>query len=194
MDEIEPVLKKFVMAMSRLDIPYVIVGGFAVAGWGRYRATQDVDVIMRLREADVPGLVKVLREEGFGIKAEDVIDALHRKAHFSIFNSDSIYHVDAKGAYGKNESRTLQGRVMINIRDYKIPISGLEDTIVNKLRFGREQDLEDALAILIRNKNVLKMAALQALCNEEGLLKDLRALIRKAAGREAREHAPDRHR
>ena len=33
MDELEPVLRKFVKAMSMLDIPYVIVGGFAIAGW-----------------------------------------------------------------------------------------------------------------------------------------------------------------
>jgi hypothetical protein len=194
MYELEPVLKKFVRAMSRLDIPYVIVGGFAIAGWGRYRATRDVDVIMQLREVDVPSTVRALREGGFSIKAEDILDALRHKDHFSIFNTDTIFHVDAKGAYGKNESRTLQSRVMVGIRDYKIPISGLEDTIANKLRFGREQDLEDALAMMVRNRDVLKMDVLQALCTDYGLLKELRALEKKAKAREAKEPGGDRHR
>jgi len=180
MDEIERVLKKFVMAMSRLEIPYVIVGGFAIAGWGRYRATQDVDVIMQLRETDVSGLVRVLREGGFSVKTEDILDALRQKEHFSIFNSDSIYHVDAKGVYGKHETRTLHSRVVIGIGDYSIPISGLEDTIVNKLRFGREQDIEDALAIFIRNKDKIDEAALVSLCREYDVLRELRTLQRKA--------------
>ena len=194
MDEIEAVLKKFVIAMSKLDIPYVIVGGFAVAGWGRFRATQDVDVIMQLRETDVPWLVRVLREGGFSFKAEDILDALRRKEHFSIFNSDSIYHVDAKGAYGKHESRTLQGRVVVGIRDYRIPISGLEDTFVNKLCFGREQDLEDALAIFIRNEDRMDEAALVSLCREYGVLRELRTLQRKARRAERTRREDDRHR
>jgi hypothetical protein len=194
MYDLEPVLRKFVQTMSMLDIPYVIVGGFALAGWGRARATMDVDVIMQLNEADVPRTVKALREGGFSIKAEDITDALRRKEHFSIFNSDTIFHVDAKGVYGKKEARTLQSRITIRFSDYEMPISNLEDTIANKLRFGREQDLEDAVALMIANRASLKMDALQALCNDYGLLKELRALVRKAAIQEAEETGPDRHR
>ena len=194
MDELEPVLRKFVKAMSMLDIPYVIVGGFANAGWGRYRATRDVDVIMQLKEDGVPKLVKALREAGFSIKAEDILDALRHKDHFSIFNASSIFHVDAKGVYGKKEARTLQSRIKVKVQDYEIPISGLEDTIANKLRFGREQDLEDALAILVRNKDVLNRDLLEAMCSEYGLLMELRAIQRKARMQEEKGRAADRHR
>ncbi|MBM4250203.1 MAG: hypothetical protein FJ149_12455 [Euryarchaeota archaeon] len=194
MDELEPVLRKFVRTMATLDIPYVIVGGFAVAGWGRPRATMDVDVIMQLGEADVPRIVTALRDGGFSIESEDIHDALRRKEHFSIFNSDTIFHIDAKGVYGKKEARTLQSRITVKFADYEIPISGLEDTIANKLRFGREQDLEDALALIIANRAALKMDVLQALCGDYGLLKELRALVRKADSRLARETGPDRQR
>jgi len=194
MDELELVLGKFVRAMATLDIPYAVVGGFALAGWGRPRATMDVDVIMQLKEADVPRTVKALREGGFSIKAEDILDALRRKEHFSIFNSDTIFHIDAKGVYGKKEARTLQSRVMVKFTDFEMPISSLEDTIANKLRFGREQDLEDAVALLAANRATLRKEVLQALCSDYGLLKELRSVDRKARAREAGERTPDRHR
>jgi len=194
MDEPEPVLRKFVKAMSTLDIPYVVVGGFAIAGWGRYRATRDVEMIMQLKEDGVAKLVKALREAGFAIKAGDVRDALRHREHFSIFNASSIFHVDAKGVYGREDARTLQSRIAVKVQDYEIPISGLEDTIANKLRFGREQDLEDALAIMVRSRAVLKSDLLEAICGDYGLLKELRAVQRKARAQEEREMAEARQR
>jgi hypothetical protein len=102
--------------------------------------------------------------------------------------------VDAKGVYGKKEARTLQSRIKVEVQDYEIPISGLEDTIANKLRFGREQDLEDALAILVRNKDVLNRDLLEAMCSEYGLLKELWAIQRKARMQEEKDRVADRHR
>ena len=194
MHELEPILRKFVKSVGDLDIPYVIVGGFAIAGWGRYRATTDVDVIMDLKEKDIPSLVAALKKAKFSVKAEDLLDALRNKEHVSVFNADTIFHVDLKGVYGKSEALTLQRRVVIRFQDYKIPISGLEDTIANKLRFGREQDMEDALAIIIRNKDKIKKGPLVSLCQKYGVVKELRALERKARMAERKEIGPDRHR
>jgi hypothetical protein len=194
MDDLRPVLKKFVKAMAGLEIPYVVVGGFALAGWGWIRATRDVDVIIQLKDPDVPRFVSALRDAGFAIKAEDILDALNHKDHFSIFNADSIFHVDAKGVYGKKEAHTLESRVMVKLADFELPISGLEDTIANKLRFGREQDIEDALTLVINNWDVLKMEVLEGLCKEYGQLKLLRAIVKKAGRLEAERMPPDRHR
>jgi hypothetical protein len=194
MDELEPVLKRFVEAMAGLDIPFVIVGGFAVAGWGRARATTDIDVIIQIAPADIKRFVEALRAGGFAVTAEDVLDALRGKDHFSIFDRDTIYHLDAKGAYGEKEARTLKTRVKVALSGFEMPISGLEDTIANKLRFGREQDIEDALHLLVWNRRILKMDTLRSLCRDYGLLKDLAALGRKARRREAELGKPDRHR
>ena len=194
MIDLEPLLRKFVKAMGTLNIPYVIVGGFAIAGWGRPRATRDVDVIIQLRVNDIPEFVSTLRKAGFSIKPDDVRDALYHKEHFSIFNTETVFHVDAKGVCGKSEARTLKSRVFMKFLDYEFPISGLEDTIANKLRFGREQDLEDALAILVRNRGTVNNRRLEALCAEIGVVGELRALDRKAKRFEEAEARSDRQR
>jgi hypothetical protein len=194
MNELKPLLRKFVKAVGDLGIPYVIVGGFAIAGWGRYRATMDVDVIMDFKKKDVASLASALKKAGFLVKVEDLLDALRNKEHVSVFNADTIFHVDLKGVYGKSEAFTLQSRVLIRFQDYEIPISGLEDTIANKLRFGREQDIEDAVAIIVRNKDKIKKGRLVLLCQEYGMEKELRALERKARMAERKETKPDRYR
>jgi hypothetical protein len=187
------VLRRFVDVMARLEMPYVIVGGFAVAGWGRARATTGTDVIIQITPAGVDRFVEALRAGGFSAAPEDVMDALRGKDHFSIFDKDTIYHLDAKGVYGEKEARTLKTRVKAALPGFDLPISGLEDTIANKLRFGREQDIEDALHLLIWNRRILKADVLRALCKDYGLAKDLAALERKAGRREAMLGKPDRH-
>jgi hypothetical protein len=189
MTGIEMVLRRFIDAMSTLKMDYVIIGGFAIAAWGRPRATIDIDVIVDLKEEKIEAFVGALRRNGFSISAVDVVDAIKNREHFSIFDVDSSYHVDAKGIWGKNEARTLSGRKMIKYEDVGLPISGLEDTIANKLRFGREQDIEDAFSLMIFNRDKLDRAKLEKLCIEVGVGADLKALERKAAGATA----PKRH-
>jgi len=54
-------------------------------------------------------------------------------------------------------------------------ISSAEDTILNKLSWGREQDIEDALSIIIRNKNLDKKY-LKDTAKKIGVLDKLEAL------------------
>lgn len=180
MNGLEPVLKRFLEAMSTLEMGFVIVGGFAVAGWGRPRATRDIDVIIDIKEDGIAAFVKALKRRGFVVSEDDVSDALRLKEHFSIFDAGSTYHIDAKGVYGIPEERTMASRKRVTYEGTGVPISGLEDTIANKLRFGREQDLEDALSIFIVNRVRVRMTELERLCKEYGVRKELNALEKKA--------------
>src|SRR5258706_7452648 len=45
-------LLKVINSLDRARVPYALVGGFAVALHGAVRGTVDVDLVIRLREAD----------------------------------------------------------------------------------------------------------------------------------------------
>jgi hypothetical protein len=182
MRTLEETTKDIAKVLGKLGIDYVIVGGIAVAGWGNIRTTRDVDVIMALESGKVEDLVKAFKKGGFSVNERDIFDALKEKSHFTIFDDRSEYHVDAKGAYGERERRTLEAKKKTKIKGVNAYIASAEDTIANKLVFGSEQDLKDAEGIFIRQLGKLDMAYLGRICREMGVGKEL-ARLKIAAGK-----------
>ena len=44
-------LTKILAVLRRLNIPVVLVGGYAVAAWGAVRATRDIDLLISVLKA-----------------------------------------------------------------------------------------------------------------------------------------------
>ncbi len=61
----------------------------------------------------------------------------------------------------------------------KIYIASPEDTIANKLLFGSEQDILDAMSIYVRQMGKLDMDYLGEVCREMGVLDELQKLRRR---------------
>ncbi len=61
-----------------------------------------------------------------------------------------------------------------------LPIADPEHTIVMKLVYGSDQDVEDALGIFVRQRKRLRMRRMREFASQQGVLKALRVLERKA--------------
>ncbi|WP_456474796.1 DUF6036 family nucleotidyltransferase [Candidatus Pyrohabitans sp.] len=179
MRTLEEVVNEIVKILENLEIDYVIVGGIAVSGWGNIRTTRDVDIIINLEGKDIKRLVEALKERDFSVTVEDIKDALKEKTHFTIFDLKSEYHIDAKGVYGIREKRSLETKKPIVLEGTKIYIASPEDTIANKLLFGSEQDIRDAMSIYVRQMGKLDMDYLEEVCKEMGVLDELQKLRRR---------------
>ncbi|MEW6222733.1 MAG: DUF6036 family nucleotidyltransferase [Candidatus Hadarchaeota archaeon] len=182
MRTLEDVTKEVAKILGALGIEYAIVGGVAVAGWGNLRTTRDVDVVIDLQSDRVKEFVRAFKKRGFSIGEQDVLDALKEKGHFTIFDNRSVYHVDAKGAYGGRELKTIETRKKTRIKGSDAYIASAEDTIANKLVFGSEQDLRDAEGIFIRQAGRLDLKYLERICKAMGVGKELAGLKRAARG------------
>ncbi|MDI6655313.1 MAG: hypothetical protein QME59_05440 [Candidatus Hydrothermarchaeota archaeon] len=172
MRTLEKVARSIVKVLNELKIDYAIVGGIAVASWGNIRTTRDVDVIMALEEKKIRKLVNALKTENFSISEKDVRDSLKEKTHFTIFDKLSEYRIDAKGAYGEKEIRTLKTKKSVYFGELKGYVASPEDTIANKLAFGSEQDIKDAEGIYVRRMKKLDMRYLEKICRETGVYDD----------------------
>lgn len=98
MEEIDPrhLLIKVSEILDRLDIPYAITGGMAVFLWARPRFTADIDIVVLLKDADVPRLAAALRELGnAGYIDEDMMrNALERHSEFNFIDGVTGVKVD----------------------------------------------------------------------------------------------------
>lgn len=173
------VVKATSQALNRLGLDYVLVGGVAVSGWGVARTTQDVDVIVDLKEKDADRFAHEFAKSGFQVTVTDISAALRDRSHFTIFDNHSTYRIDTKGAYEEAARETLASRKPILVEGVKTYLASPEDTIANKLLYGSEQDLRDAEGILARQSGKLDFDRLRKLCRKLGVTGELSNLEKR---------------
>ena len=148
----DAVVRAVERALSAARVDHVFVGGIAVIVFGRLRTTEDVDVLVAFREADVPKLLSELQRRGFQSSEQDLRAALSEGEHCTVDDTRSEYRIDLSSAATASAQHALRYRVTVRSRGVDLPIARPEHTVVMKLKFGSEQDIEDAVAIYLRQR------------------------------------------
>lgn len=167
-------------ALRSAQVDHVFVGALAVAAFGVPRTTTDVDVIVDYREEDAPRLAESFRRQHFQVSAEDLRDARAEGAHCTAHDTLSAFRVDISPAARPRTKDAIRHSVRVRWRGSTLPIADPEHTIVMKLVYGSDQDVEDALGIFVRQRKRLKMRRMREFASRQGALKALRELERKA--------------
>ncbi len=183
MRTIEHILDIVCEFLNKNSIDYVIVGGFAVLFYGNPRTTMDIDYVIQLEDENIPVLIEFLQENGFHADEYDMRAALREKSHCTVEDKDTMFRLDIKGVYTEMDERTLRNKRKVDLNDIAIWIASPEDTIVNKLVFAREQDVKDALGILVRQYDVLDIGYLENTAKKIGVYDSLRELREKYESR-----------
>ncbi len=176
----DAVVRAVERALSAARVDHVFVGGIAVIVFGRLRTTEDVDVLVAFREADVPKLLSELQRRGFQSSEQDLRAALSEGEHCTVDDTRSEYRIDLSSAATTSAQHALRNRVTVRSRGVDLPIARPEHTVVMKLKFGSEQDIEDAMAIYLRQKDRLDLKFLTGFAARQGMLSALESLKRRA--------------
>ncbi len=132
---------------------------------------------MRTIEQILDLVCEFLKENGFHADEYDMRAALKEKSHCTVEDKDTMFRLDIKGVYSEMDERALRNKRKVDLNAIAIWIATPEDTIVNKLVFAREQDIKDALGILVREYDTLDMDYLEKTTKSIGvndILKDLK--------------------
>ena len=174
------VVKAGERSLRAAGIDHVFVGALAVGAFGVPRTTADVDVIVKYREGDAPMMAVAFRREGFRVSVEDLRDAVAERSHCTVHDTRSEFHLDLAPAARPAAKDAIRHAVRVRWRGTVLPIADPEHTIVMKLAYRSEQDLEDALGIYVRQRKRLDVRRMRAFARHQGVLKALRELERKA--------------
>ena len=171
--------------LSSASVPYLIIGGVAVATIGQPRATGDVDVIGYVPTEKAIDLVDAAIAAGFTV-APDERETLHatgtlrfRKGKFQldIILASLPFEDDARA---RSRKHRLFGRL--------VPLPTPEDLILFKVLAGRDKDMVDAVGVARRHLARLDRRylheAVQAVCEVAEDLEPQRRLdevLRKAS-------------
>jgi len=179
MRTINEILRLVCTFLNEKNINYCIVGGFAVVFHGNPRSTMDIDFVLQIEGNDIPAVVRFLQDNNFFADEEDMRAAFSEKSHCTVEDKETMFRLDIKGVYNEMDERVLKNKVRFDFLGTPIYLASAEDTIANKLLFGREQDINDALGIYVRQEPKLDTNYLEALCLRLGVQGELKKLMRK---------------
>lgn len=174
------VVKAAERSLRAAGMDHVFVGALAVGAFGVPRTTTDVDVIVDYREGRVDSLAEAFRRQGFRVNADDLRDALAEKSHCTVHDVRSEFHLVLVPAARPTAKDAIRHSVRVRWRNTTFPIADPEHTIVMKLVYRSEQDVEDALGIYVRQRKRLGLRRMRQFARRQGVLEDLRDLERKA--------------
>lgn len=174
------VVKAAERALRAAGVDHAFVGALAVSAYGMPRTTSDVDVIADYRDEDVIPMAEAFRHVGFRVSAEDLRDAHSEGSHCTVHDPLSGFHLDLSPATKPAARATIRQALRVRWRGTTLPIANPEHTIVMKLVYGSDQDLEDALGILVRQKGRIDLRRMREFARKEGVLVALRDLEKRA--------------
>ena len=138
--EIEDVALRVARALESLKIRYLVGGSVASSLLGEPRATNDIDLLVELTEAQVPLLAAALGPD-FSVDQEALLDAVRRKRSWNIFFLPLVTKVDLfiKRADAFDESELLRRQlVAIGPAGESLYVATAEDILIRKLAWFRE--------------------------------------------------------
>lgn len=173
-------LVKVVKLLEQLSIEYVLTGGLAVTIWGIPRYTGDADLVIQLRQEDIPKLQRGLVELSvFGYVDEEAMrDALKRNSEFNYIDAEGGFKVDMWIAKDSPFHRScFARRVAVEIGGHNVWVVSPEDLIVSKLDWwhrGSHKSEYDVRCVMDGQGDRLDWPYIELWVNRLGLEQELR--------------------
>ncbi|BDS07225.1 hypothetical protein NT6N_22650 [Oceaniferula spumae] len=142
-------LLKLLEVLNQLSIPYMLVGSYSSNIYGIPRSTQDADLVLQLADSSLSLLTKNL-PKGIRIEEQSFFEMVTatRKELLRIDGTDFLIELFHLSDDPFDQER-FKRRVEKNIGDdLQAWFPKAEDVIIQKLRWARNKDIEDVVAIL----------------------------------------------
>lgn len=186
--ELDDVTVRVARALEHLGIPYFLVGSVASSLQGEPRATNDIDVVLQLRDHQVPLLARELGED-FAVDEDSLTNAVHQAGSWNIYFLPLVTKVDLFVAgQGEFEASEFSRRKRVRLgENAQLFVATPEDNVLFKLLWFRKggetssNQWRDVIGILRVSKDGFDWAYVQAWAARLGV-EDLVARAREEVG------------
>lgn len=135
LDEQHTLLKIVIERLTRCNIPYMVAGSVAANSYMTPRATNDVDIVIKITEGDIDKLIAAFEEDFYINSREAIQDSLKRHYPFNVIYLATAAKVDLVPLKPDSFAQTeFNRRHLIMIRDENAWFVTPEDYIISKLR------------------------------------------------------------
>ena len=159
-------LKTITDTLYRFQIPFALIGAYAVSAWGIPRATKDMDFIITASPDKIKDLDKALRASGLVTEItigspDDPVNGMI-KVKFSCKGRGETIDLllGVKGITKDIYARTVD----LTVLGIKIPVLSAQDLVATKLIAGGPLDIDDARNVLKTMAGRIDMEYLKDFC------------------------------
>lgn len=168
-------------ALEAAGLPYMLTGGLVQNTFGIVRSTHDADIVVQIEAGDFNSFVRALPSD---LSVDPQIS-------FETITGSRRHIIELRGSAFRIEIFFLSGDAHHQLRFQRrcwkfVPdlqreawIATAEDLIVQKVRWARLKDLDDAFSVLGVQGDTLDFAYIERWCREHGTLDRLEDLRRK---------------
>ena len=187
MDQDE-LLQHLVRALEESGVSYLVTGSTATIFYGEPRFTNDIDVVVQLRERQVKQLLAAFPADEFYVSEEAARRAHRTRGQFNVIHPRSGLKIDFVVADETpfERSRFARARRVRAAPDLDAVFASPEDVILKKLVFHREggsdKHLRDVAGVLRISGGEIDFDYLEGWAERLGVV-DLWRRLREAAGR-----------
>jgi hypothetical protein len=182
-----------VEVLDRLDIPYMVVGGFAAIVLGEPRFTIDVDIVADMKQKHVRAFVAAFPIPNYYASEEGIRDSLQRRYPFNVIHTSTGAKIDLVPLPNDPFTRAAfhrRQRLEYDEAGRSAFFTTAEDIVLAKLIAFREttseKHLRDARGVLITQWGTLDLEAMRRAARAAGVLERFEELL-DAANREGEE-------
>jgi hypothetical protein len=176
-DELRAFFTYTVGVLERLEMPYMVVGGYAATLHGEPRLTLDVDIVVDMRREHINAFVAAFPSPDYYVSEESIRDSLARRYPFNVIESATAAKVDfvplPRDAFTRMAFQRRQ-RVEYGPEGRTAAFILPEDLVVAKLIAHRntesDRHLRDARGVLIIKWGDLNLDLIRQTARAAGVL------------------------
>lgn len=175
--ELQAFFAYVVEVLERLEIPYMVVGGFAAIFYGEPRMTIDVDIVVDMKPRHIQPFVAAFPIPDYYVSEEGIQDSLRRCYPFNVIQPDTGAKIDIVPLPKDSFTRIVfQRRQRLEFDEFGHSATFIrpEDIIIAKLiahrETGSDKHLNDARGVLVVQWQDLHLEAIQHQARVSGVL------------------------
>lgn len=179
-----------IQTLERLQIPYMVAGGFAAIFYGEPRLTIDIDIVADLKVSHLRPLVAAFPFPDYYLSEEAMRDSLRRRFPFNIIQTATAAKVDLIPLPDDVFSRVAfsrRQRMVFNQAGAEAYFISAEDIVLAKLfafeQTGSDKHLRDVKGVLVTQWGQLNLELIRRTATQRNLLPQFEQLL-EAARRE----------
>jgi hypothetical protein len=173
---IAALLQRIVPCFQRERVPYVLIGAWALAAWGRPRATNDLDFLVLVNEKDVNRLRSRMIQAGLEFDEtwqewNPMLRGLQLRFQFQGITIDVLRPRDP------HDQQVFLRRRKKRMDGHYYWVVSTEDFILQKLKVGRPRDFEDAVSVVDRFQGKLDREYLKHWARQLGVTEEFNYIM-----------------
>lgn len=149
----QKLISRIAKELDKSNLPYMIIGGYAVLYYGEPRVTRDIDITLGVGIERQNDVLKIPETLGLKILVDDPSSFIKEYMVLPVLEESSGIKIDFIFSFTPYEQEAIKRAKEVDIEGVKVRIASVEDLMIHKIFAGRPRDIEDVKNILLKKKS-----------------------------------------